>query len=889
MVVAFLLMLGLLVLPVPVPAMADSAVVTADVRVPVRSEPDGVPVTLDATWFSTGSERRPVLILAHGFGGSKADLADQARDYAEAGYLVLTYTARGFGASGGRIHLNDPDFEVADLRALIDLAAQRSDAQLDGSKDPRVGVTGASYGGAVTLMAAATDPRIDAIAPIATWNDLGTALFPNHAGTAQPGPLQQQWIGGFFAAAQRPTDGAPPTLDPTCGRFEPALCRTLLETARTGQAGAELMAELRRRSPAPMLASLRAPTLLVQGLADSLFGLDQSDATAAALTSAGVPHRVYWTDGGHDAQSSNPDADEAAVAGWFDTHLRTGTGQPAQFTFPGPRPSGDGHARLYSADSYPGLDSEPLTLPVTAETKVVLNPPGGQPASVTRTRGGAFQAYPLAAIPGQSAAWDTDRVTEQSMIVGAPRVRLRVSSSQPEVTLFVSLWQINGATAAQPRSGVAPVRVPVRPGVPTEIEVTLPTGTWTLELGSRWRILVTSTDSAYSNSTLGRVDRIDLVGGITMPTFSGTRLGSDQSMDAELLGVLIAIVAVAVAIAAWGFVHHRRRVRLPERPEYADIPVVVESLTKTYSDGHKAVSDVWFRAEPGQVVGLLGPNGAGKTTTLRMMLGLIKPDAGGTWVQGHPVAPGADILRQVGALVEGPGFQPHLTGRANLQAYWAATGRPESEAGFDEAIEVAALGDALDRPVKAYSHGMRQRLGIAQAMLGRPELLILDEPTNGLDPPQIAAMRPMLRAYAATGRTVVISSHLLAEVERTCTHVVVMDAGKVLIAGEVAGLLESQGTTVLVTAQPVTPGQLAALRTVTGVTGVVAEEDTRIVVEGDLARDEVMRAALAADLELVEVTGRRRLEELFLTVIGQRRGAEGVESLVEQLRQVRPR
>jgi len=174
-------------------------------------------------------------------------------------------------------------------------------------------------------------------------------------------------------------------------------------------------------------------------------------------------------------------------------------------------------------------------------------------------------------------------------------------------------------------------------------------------------------------------------------------------------------------------------------------------------------------------------------------MGLIRSDAGTVHVLGRPVYAGAPVLGRVGALVEGPGFLPHLTGLENLRAYWAATGRPIEEAFLEEALDIAALGDAVDRPVKAYSQGMRQRLGIAQAMLGMPEVLILDEPTNGLDPPQIAAMRPMLARYAAGGRTVVVSSHLLAEVEMTCSHVVVMHAGKVLAAGSVAEVGVEQG------------------------------------------------------------------------------------------------
>ncbi|MDQ3526837.1 MAG: ATP-binding cassette domain-containing protein, partial [Actinomycetota bacterium] len=231
-------------------------------------------------------------------------------------------------------------------------------------------------------------------------------------------------------------------------------------------------------------------------------------------------------------------------------------------------------------------------------------------------------------------------------------------------------------------------------------------------------------------------------------------------------------------------------------------------------------------AEPGQVVGLLGPNGAGKTTTLRMVMGLIHPDEGSVHVLGERVRPGAPVLRRVGALVEGPGFLPHLTGRDNLRAYWAATGRSMAEAHLDEALDVAALGAAADRQVRAYSHGMKQRLGIAQAMLGLPEVLILDEPTNGLDPPQIAAMRPILARYAAAGRTVVVSSHLLAEVEMTCSHVVVMHAGRVVAAGSVADVGVADGRNL----------EEVFLSTIAGLTGA-----DRGVVEDESVRTERLR------------------------------------------------
>jgi ABC-2 type transport system ATP-binding protein len=287
---------------------------------------------------------------------------------------------------------------------------------------------------------------------------------------------------------------------------------------------------------------------------------------------------------------------------------------------------------------------------------------------------------------------------------------------------------------------------------------------------------------------------------------------------------------------------------------------------------------------------------------MRMVMGLISSDAGSVHVLGEPVTAGSTVLGRVGALIEGPGFLPHLTGRQNLEAYWSATGRDPADAHFDEALEVAALGGAVDRPVKSYSHGMKQRLGIAQAMLGLPELLILDEPTNGLDPPQIAAMRPILRRYAETGRTVVVSSHMLAEVEMTCTHVVVMHAGRVVTQGPVADLVDSDDTTILDlpehVAHEVVNAGVHALEAADGIAEVRVDTPTRLVVVADRGRAEVVSAAVAAGLPVVGVSSRRHLEEVFLGVITSATGSAGAgagepgdegASLIERLRQVRAR
>jgi ABC-2 type transport system ATP-binding protein len=245
-------------------------------------------------------------------------------------------------------------------------------------------------------------------------------------------------------------------------------------------------------------------------------------------------------------------------------------------------------------------------------------------------------------------------------------------------------------------------------------------------------------------------------------------------------------IGVAVAIALR--LLRPRSKGTPVRADLADRPLVIEGLVKQFGEGVRAVAGADISVPRGVVLGLLGPNGAGKTTTMRMAMGLIRPTEGSVYVFGERVTPGAAVLSRIGAFVEGPGFLPHLSGRENLELYWRASGR-SGEMFLDDVLEIAGLGPSIDRKARTYSQGMKQRLGIAQAMLGMPDLLLLDEPTNGLDPPQIREMRQILRSYASDGRTVILSSHLLSEVEQTCTDVVVMHRGTVAAAGTVAELL----------------------------------------------------------------------------------------------------
>ncbi|MFZ1285775.1 MAG: alpha/beta fold hydrolase [Candidatus Phosphoribacter sp.] len=936
-------------------------------RVSVGPEPAGEAVTLDVSvWRPATGGPFPAVLLAHGFGGSTADLVERGRALAARGYLAVGYSARGFGDSGGRIHLNDPAYEIADARVLVDLIAGRPDVRTDGPADPHVGVVGASYGGALALMLGSTDPRIDSVVAVVTWHDLADAFFPQHAVAAgapnsaasansaaspgpgaasierlpEPGPFKQLWASRFFAAgSQRSASaGSSPSTsaDVVCGRFDPEVCTHFLAAAETGNPSPALLAMLRAHSPRPLLAGLRAPTYLVQGMRDSLFGIEHADATARAIDGQVPALAVRWIDGGHDGVSSTADADEQALRDWLAQTLSpdprsspdpSAAPSTPDFVYAAPIPRRQSAAPLVELGDYPGTatwTTAPFADPQPAR---LASPPGGQPASVTTVPGvgaliGGAAAYQLAALAGQSAAFDTTAFTERSIVVGSPRVGLTVTSSRADVVLFVSLWQVTGAQPTLTRRLVAPVRLTVTPGQPTAFTVALPPATWTVEAGSSLRLLVTTTDTTYAVPREARVDEVRVASGLLLPRIEGAADVADGGSDTEAIGVAVAIALLLAAIGASAWWDRRKRQHVPDRPDLADVPLVVDRLVKTYADGHRAVDDVSWRAERGQVVGLLGPNGAGKTTTLRMALGLITPDSGSVYLGGQPVHPGSPALAGVGALVEGPGLLPHLTGRDNLHAYWAATGRPDAEAAFEQALDVAALGGAIDRPVRAYSHGMRQRLGIAQAMLGLPDLLVLDEPTNGLDPPQIAAMRPILQRYAASGRTVVISSHLLAEVEQTCSHVVVMHAGRVVLTGRVADLVDASDTTVIHLDPAASPhlvtevaDRVRADAAVTSVAVVEDEGDCRLVITAASPRADVVRAVIGAGADVVGVSSRKHLEEVFLGVIAaaqtERAGQAGEpgsgqsgqsgssdwpdrpdgtsESITEQLRQVRAR
>lgn len=912
----------------PDPAPVD----TEDLTIEVPAGP-GSPgrLALDATVYRPAATPAPAILLAHGFGQDKHAVSAEATELARRGFVVLAWTARGFGRSAGLIGLNSPDYEVADARALVDWLAARPEVTRDGPGDPRVGVTGASYGGALALLLAGSDPRVDALAPVITWNDLAQALFPNAASSlpvaattpaagafAPDGVFKRDWAGLFFG-----TGASGPAVPGPCGRFRPEVCAAYSRAAVIGEPTPEIVALLHRSSPSSVADRITAPTLLVQGEQDTLFGLDQADATARQLAAAGAPLKVIWYAGGHDgAEPSERVRDE--IGAWFSYHLaHTGDdpGTGFEYQVRGAFTTKDFGQRTVTAAAYPGLPIpeqfatapqhaparrapgqavpdrkipardagvQRLRLTLHGEPQPVLRPPGANPAAVSSLPGLA-RAGPEAAgviervagdLPGQAATFSTDPLPDPVDVAGAPWVRLRIAATrsagpapgqapaQNEAVLFVKLYDVGpDGQRTLPGAAVAPVRIRALPadGTPAEVTVTLAGVVHPVQAGHRLLLAVATTDRGYAVPAQPAGYTVALAddAALAVPVVPGEQVPVPLPLAPLAgLGGLAALAAVLGILAAV-------RSRRPDDADtaLADVPLVASGLSKHYPGGITAVDGLSFRVERGQVLGLLGPNGAGKTTVLRMLMGLIRPSAGELRVFGHRVTAGAAVLSRIGSFVEGSGFLPHLSGAENLRLYWAATGRPTEDADIEDVLQIAGLGHAVHRRVATYSQGMRQRLAIAQAMLGTPDLLVLDEPTNGLDPPQIHAMREVLRNYAAGGRTVLVSSHLLAEVEQTCSHVVVMHRGRLVAAGTVAEIVASGGTVSFTVDDP--ERAAAVLGDLPGMDVVDVDRSQVLAKLTGLGPAAAVSALVKAGVGVDGVSAQHRLEEAFLQLVGE--------------------
>ena len=298
----------------------------------------------------------------------------------------------------------------------------------------------------------------------------------------------------------------------------------------------------------------------------------------------------------------------------------------------------------------------------------------------------------------------------------------------------------------------------------------------------------------------------------------------------------------------------------------SDLVIRTDELTKRYGK-ILAVDGLSLEVPRGRIFGLLGPNGSGKTTTMGMLLGLVTPTSGSFALFGGD-AQHQDSLRRVGAIVETPSFYPYLSGRANLAYFQGITGRSDP-AELDDLLDKVGLADRAGSRFRTYSLGMKQRLGLAYALLGDPELLFLDEPTNGMDPAGMAEVRELIRGLATGGRTVLLSSHLLHEVEQVCDSVAILSRGRLIAQGKVADLVQSGG------------GERVSLRTTDNAKAVevlsaldwVEEVQPRgesVLVTAPSERSSELSAALGrAEVYVTEMVAEEQsLEQYFLEVTG---------------------
>ena len=642
-----------------------AGVTVRNVRIGVVDGPqDSQHVVLDASFFTPAGQGLPAILLAPGFGETKYAVAPEAEYLARAGFAVLTWSPRGTGASGGQIGLDSPDYEVRDTSQLVTWLARQPRVLLDRPGDPRAGITGASYGGGLALLAAAYDHRINAVVAQSAWNNLATALFPNAAyGGPASGVFARQWAGLLFtqgsAGFGTPLPGPASPVAAVrqhvlCGRFLPSVCAMYQQVAQAGQATPAAISLLRRSSPASVAGRMDAPTLLIQGEHDSLFDLGQANANYQAIRRNGGPAAMVWFAGGHDGGDQQTGYVDSLTAAWFTRWLApghapasTGTGRPgfAVTRVLGFDPSTDGVTLgIATAGAYPGLSGPARTIVrLTGRPQAIDHPPGGAPPSLSGFPGlGALGAVAGGGtsgvtfdMPGQSAAFTSGPLAAALQVTGSPTVRIRVSGA-PQVTLFAKVYDVDQAgNATLPDELVAPLRV-TGAQAGRIVTVTLPAIDYSFSAGHRLRLVLTTTDFGYATPPTPAVYQVALAGsGLTVPSDPALTVTGGGAPAWAWAAPLCALAAAALILALG-----RRRRRDTLVAGLAPVPLEISGLVKRYRDGQLAVDGLSLRVERGQILGLLGPNGAGKTTTLRALMGLLHPDEGTITIFGHRVHPG---------------------------------------------------------------------------------------------------------------------------------------------------------------------------------------------------------------------------------------------------------
>ena len=510
----------------------------------------------------------PAVVTTNGFGGSKNDdsTAAIARAFASRGYVVLSYSGLGFGESGCPISLDDPRADGRAASGLVDFLAGTRAADdgtrvdyvtRDGEGDPRVGMIGGSYGGAIQMATASADHRIDALVPFITWNDLAYSLAPNHTGqrpgsgvsSDTPGVHKFQWTNGFFAIGE--AQGLlHPNLDPSrlgsggCLHFVAQACtaKRLLDTGRFPPAQTQQMLDyVRGVSPASYLKDVKAPTLLIQGQADTLFNLNEAAATYRTLRDQGTPSRMIWQSWGHSGGMDDPAPGELdlskgnletsyvgkRILAWFDRYLHRNEAAPTGPAFAYFRDWADPADAYATAPEFPAARGQRMYLSgdgglvtdrgaVKAGSRSYLSTPAatGHSGAALAHFLGAPDPEPYDA-PGSHLAWTSAPLTEAVDVAGMPEATLRVDSpsvrlsqqspdAAGKLVLFAKIYDIApDGTRTLVHRLVAPVRVP---DVTEEFTVTLPGIVHRYPAGHRLSFVIAAGDTAhYGNSGVGRV------------------------------------------------------------------------------------------------------------------------------------------------------------------------------------------------------------------------------------------------------------------------------------------------------------------------------------------------------------------------------------------------
>ncbi|MGW5523689.1 CocE/NonD family hydrolase [Gordonia sp. NPDC003950] len=506
------------------------------------------------------AHRAPAILTTNGFGGSKNDLKPMAEMFTRRGYVVLAYSGLGFGGSGCRISFDTPDPDGRAAAHLVDYLGGKANAYLDAAhtqrapaldvvmrdavahdgrahpNDPRVGMVGGSYGGQVQFAAAAMDPRIDTITPMATWNDLSYSLAPNNTGqtvgvsTRGTGAPKTNWDASLVFAGVA-SGFAHGDVDPTrltgCPNYPTQICTAVTQAVTTGVVTPDVVARLRAGSVASYLDRIRIPTLLLQGQSDTLFNLNEAIATYRGLTSRGVDTDMIWMSGGHSALPETGDYVENApdpatqyvtrrIVAWMDHHLRGTTASP------GPRFSyfrnwirvdGDtepayayadsvdvGSALTYRLSSTDRLATQGVrTRPGTAR---FVTPLWGLPTTHDHPDSLGLISVPERDVPGTAAMWDSAALAQPLDVVGSPRVAVRVSTTVPanmpaerQLVLFLRIVDVDAVgNATTVGNLVAPARIadPSRP-----VTVTMPAIVHRFETGHRLRLVISGGSTNY--------------------------------------------------------------------------------------------------------------------------------------------------------------------------------------------------------------------------------------------------------------------------------------------------------------------------------------------------------------------------------------------------------